>query len=160
MELPKVDCDVDLDLLDKDVLPKFFLKPLDDESDHTEESNQPKKLFECDVCFKKLSSNYLKIHKRIHTGEKPYACEFCDKRFTAPPSLTFHRRIHTGERPYECDVCHNRFRTFSSLKMHRRIHTGEKPNVCEYCNTEFITKSELRLHRMNHTKGKTLQVYR
>ena len=42
MELPNLDCDVDLDLLDKDVLPKFFMKHSSQESDHIEEPNQPK----------------------------------------------------------------------------------------------------------------------
>ena len=70
MELPKLDADVDLDLLDKDVLPKFFLKCSDRGSDQIEESNKRKKLFECEVCFKKLSSkSSLKSHRRIHTGE-------------------------------------------------------------------------------------------
>ena len=128
MELPKSDCDVDLDALDLEVsLEVNFSQTTDnkkchnshtkekpcnydcEESDEIEESNQSKTLFECDVCFKKLSSKYLKIHKRIHAGEKPYVCEFCDKRFAASSNLTFHRRIHTSEKPYECQFCHKRF---------------------------------------------------
>ena len=36
-------------------------------------------------------------------------------------------RIHTNEKPYECDVCEKRFRESGSLKDHMRIHTNEKP---------------------------------
>ncbi|NXN91402.1 Z354C protein, partial [Rhinopomastus cyanomelas] len=36
----------------------------------------------------------------IHTGEKLYQCEACDKSFTTRSILNRHLRIHTGERPY------------------------------------------------------------
>jgi len=45
----------------------------------------------CDICFKKLSSNYtLKNHRMLHTGEKPYSCDHCAEAFLRKPQLVSH----------------------------------------------------------------------
>ncbi|NXD03845.1 ZN397 protein, partial [Certhia familiaris] len=49
-------------------------------------------------------------------------CSECGKGFKSSSHLVIHRRSHTGERPYECGECGKRFQTSSNLVKHRGIH--------------------------------------
>lgn len=68
-------------------------------------------------------------------------CETCNRVFPREKSLQAHKRIHTGEKPYCCDypACGKAFTQSGQLKTHQRLHTGEKPFICtiEGCNSRF-----------------------
>jgi len=38
-------------------------------------------------------------------------CPTCGKRYLRPETLRDHMRVHTGERPFKCNYCHLEFTT-------------------------------------------------
>ena len=57
---------------------------------------------------------------------KNIACDICKKSFKTKQSLNIHKRIHSGEKPYKCDICRISFIQKSNLTQHMLIHTGKK----------------------------------
>ncbi|KPJ13724.1 Zinc finger protein 235 [Papilio machaon] len=110
------------------------------------------KQWQCDVCRKSFTTKYfLKKHKRLHTGETPYACTQCNKTFTFQQSYHKHLLYHNDEKPHVCNYCNRAFKELSTLHNHQRIHTGEKPFSCETCGKCFRQRVSYLVHRRIHT---------
>ncbi|KFP09399.1 Zinc finger protein 367, partial [Egretta garzetta] len=71
------------------------------------------------------------INEGEHSSSR-IRCNICNRVFPREKSLQAHKRTHTGERPYLCDYpdCGKAFVQSGQLKTHQRLHTGEKPFVC------------------------------
>ncbi|XP_065085048.1 zinc finger protein 585B-like isoform X2 [Ochlerotatus camptorhynchus] len=103
------------------------------------------------LSVKKSDEVERKTVKKTHSGEKPFACSFCSRRFAQKHNLSIHLRTHTGERPYQCEICSKQFSALGNFQAHKKIHSNQRDHICHSCNKAFITSGDLSRHMVSHS---------
>lgn len=76
-------------------------------------------------CTKSYTTRFsLRRHMTSHQSVKQHVCVLCFKSFTLAQYLKEHTYIHTGQKPFQCDYpgCDRSFRQAGKLSMHRKFH--------------------------------------
>ncbi|XP_061111838.1 zinc finger protein 624-like [Conger conger] len=81
----------------------------------------------------------------------PAKCHFCGRSFRHITAYIIHRRIHTGEKPYSCQECGKTFAQLSHLNVHKKVHKLPGQFQCPLCTSRFSLRDKLLSHFLTHT---------
>ena len=58
---------------------------------HTRSHNEVMTI-ECEICKKQINKHRIKPHMRMHSGDKPFKCNSCDKAYPSSGALLTHKK--------------------------------------------------------------------
>ena len=113
----------------------------------------------CDQCGESFATTHgASVHRREHSGEKPYHCRLCDvqdpggtfdqcgRSFATMQGASAPKRVHSGEKPYRCCLCGEGFISSDHLKQHMKTHANELACARAHREQTFVQRKLLVAH--------------
>ncbi|XP_010191744.1 PREDICTED: zinc finger protein 26-like [Mesitornis unicolor] len=95
----------------------------------------PFKTYKCQHCsYATGVHSDFKLHLKLHTDERPFACKECSKTFKTSNQLQKHSLIHIKNR-YEFSRCFYVDSSLENLELHREMRVGMYPER-DFCSSE------------------------
>ncbi|XP_014270415.1 zinc finger protein 595 [Halyomorpha halys] len=99
----------------------------------------------------------------MHTINRLFVCEFCERCYAEGSVLNSHREMHPSDSPYECKLCDAVFPSIEEVKIHRKNYANEKipaeyiadftipkTYLCEFCERYFLNYVKYTEHLTVH----------
>ena len=78
----------------------------------------------CSMQFTKAQSTRKHISS-VHKKLKPHICDICGRTFAHSTHLKTHSRVHTGETPFGCEKCQKKFKFHATRNNHKCVLATE-----------------------------------
>ncbi|XP_011191920.2 zinc finger protein 578 [Zeugodacus cucurbitae] len=103
----------------------------------------------CGKCHKAFTKrSYLMEHiAAMHRDMRRHKCADCGKLFGRRSNLVSHIRIHSGEKPFQCKFCEWKFNQTSALARHMKKHTKSENVNFNFKTTQLKDSTLLNILR-------------
>ena len=102
-------------------------------------------MVKCEICGKELADpSSLYRHRKIHNGEKPHKCRYCDRRFIQRYNMVQHMKVHEKKMQQQAKM--------EAQAKEAEIQADGQPQIgptgmsmvkCEICGKELADRVKL-----------------